>query len=199
MRHPDGHGTGCRGGGDPRQRVLDGNAVGDVDAEQIGGPQIRLRVGFGVRDAVARDHHVERIEWNEGPHVLGHDPDRHGHESRRHARFAQRAQKLPGTRSPWHALADTRHHDLGELRDDLVCSQFDAVLLQDERASFEAGPDQRHGIFVRPGSAETGNHAFLGAHPIGLGIDDGSVHVPENGGRQACLHVEAVYGGGSPG
>jgi hypothetical protein len=37
-----------------------------------------------------------------------------------------------------------------------------------------------------------GNKLVFGAHPIGLGVDDGAIHVPQNGGESRGSHDARV-------
>ena len=47
-----------------------------------------------------------------------------------------------------------------------------------------------------PDAAEGLDELLLGGHPVGLGVDEGAVHVPEDGGGKASGHNPQVYGHG---
>ena len=80
------HGDACGdGGGDARGGVLDRDAVAGVRAQQRGRPQVRVRVGLGPLDLVARDDRRERAGRECVHDALGEPPPAHGHQGTRHA------------------------------------------------------------------------------------------------------------------
>ena len=52
----------------------------------------------------------------------------------------------------------------------------------------QPGADEREAIVVRPDAAERRYELLLGGEPVRLGIDEGAVHVPEDGGREEFGH-----------
>ena len=54
---------------------------------------------------------------------------------------------------------------------------------------------QRVGLLVVPLAAELGDQLVLGGDPVRLGVDDGAVHVPQDGGRAGHLRARGQRAG----
>ena len=54
----------------------------------------------------------------------------------------------------------------------------------DEFAHHEVVADQRQGVLLAPGAPVHGRQRELGLDPVGLGVDEGAVHVPQDGRGQ---------------
>ena len=184
-------------GGEAGRRVLDGDAVGDVDAELLGGGQVRLGMRLRVLDGVARDDDVERVERDGRDDVVGHRADRHGHERGGHGCLAQRLEQLARAGPPRHAvLVELLAHPRREARDDRVGLEVDALRLEERSGLPEAAADELERVVVAPGAAEGLDELLFGSHPVAFGVDEGAVHVPEDGGGEASSHNPQVYGHG---
>jgi hypothetical protein len=81
-----------------------------------------------------------------------------------------------------------------EALDDLVFAQLDAARLEDAGGVPEAGADQLHAVVDSPDSPEGGDQLDLCREPVGLRVDEGAVHVPENGGGAGGGHNRQSYG-----
>src|SRR5699024_5057547 len=57
------------------------------------------------------------------------------------------------------------------------------AFLQLPRRGLQRHPDQVGGEFLVPLAAVLGGHVQFGFDPVRLGVDDGAIHVPENGGQ----------------
>jgi hypothetical protein len=118
----EGHGPRRHGRGEPRDAVLDGDAVGDVDAQQLGAAEVRLGVRLAVLDLVARHDGVERVVADRVDHELGHPADRHGDERGRDTGLAELREQLAGAtpasgRAARSARAPGRHGTCSAQRD----------------------------------------------------------------------------------
>ena len=63
-----------------------------------------------------------------------------------------------------------------------------AGVLEDARRVLEPEADQPQRLLVRPRAAEALDERRLGRHPVRLGVDEGAVHVPEDGGERGRVH-----------
>ena len=70
--------------------------------------------------------------------------------------------------------------------------EVDAVLLQHPGRVPEARADQRVAVFTGPGAAVRLDEFDLAVVPIGLGVDEGAVHVPQDGGGKHSGHDARV-------
>ena len=183
QRHADRGSARGDGRNEPELAVFDRDAVADLDAESFGRAQIGLRVRLRVLDVVTRDHHAEHVVADGRGHLQRHAANRHRYEGDRDARRPQLIDQLARTRSPRHAALDLQHDAVGEGVDDLIDLERDARLLQNDGRLHEARADELHALSLAPGAAVLGDQVGLGAHPVGLGVDDRAVHVPQNGGR----------------
>ena len=70
--------------------------------------------------------------------------------------------------------------------DDLLRGELDITVLLEVRGTVEqVEADHALGELVGPlATAELVDEVALGGEPIGLGVDERAVHVPEDGGRQ---------------
>ena len=89
-------------------------------------------------------------------------------------------------------LADPRR----EAGDDRVCLEVDALRLEHRSGLPEAAAHERECVVVGPGAVERLDELLFGSHPVAFGVDESAVHVPENGGGEACSHNAQVYGHG---
>ena len=72
--------------------------------------------------------------------------------------------------------------------DDLVGLERDAAIPEHSGGVPEPRADQGESVLCGPDAAERGDELGFGVHPVRLGVDQGAVHVPENGGRHQFGH-----------
>ncbi|BDZ66378.1 hypothetical protein GCM10025877_33160 [Agromyces mangrovi Wang et al. 2018] len=151
---------------------------------------MRLRVG----DLVARDHRVEGVEPHRGDDVLGHGADRHGHEGGADAPCPHGLEQLACAGLPRHPFArEQAAHLLGQPVHDAVGGQVDAVPLENLGGRPKAAADELERVLVRPAAAERLDELGLGPDPVRFAVDEGAVHVPEDGGGKRLVHGRQVY------
>jgi hypothetical protein len=74
---------------------------------------------------------------------------------------------------------DAAHQGL----DDLLSGQVEAGLTHHSGGDDQLVADEFEPLLFRPGQPVGVHELGLGADPIRLGVDEGSVHVPQDGGR----------------
>jgi hypothetical protein len=78
-------------------------------------------------------------------------------------------------------LADLRHHPFEQLVDDPLRRPRDRRVLADEGGRHhQVVAHELVGELVAPGATVLGDDGVLGGDPVGLGVDEGAVHVPED-------------------
>jgi hypothetical protein len=143
---------------------------------------------LAVVDLVAGDHGGEGALGQGVQHRVRERPPRHGHQGARHSRLAQRRQQLDGTRAPRHVLANLVDDPPEQLLDDLHRRQIDGRVVTDELGrDHEVVADELVGVLVAPHSPGLLDDRVLGEEPVGLGVDEGAVHVPEDSGRKRLV------------
>jgi len=125
-------------------------------------------------------------------------------ERNRHARQLHLVRTDDARRRRRAAAGPPRHavpgelllHARGEPGDDRVGVEVDARRLEDHRGLPQPAADEAERVLVRPAAAEGLHELLLGRHPVAFGVDEGAVHVPEDGGGEASGHNPQVYGHG---
>ena len=142
---------------------------------------------------VARDDDVEGVEADQLDDLPGHRFHRHRDECGGDPPLPQLGEELAGPRPPRDAVGDEQFLDTGgEPGDDLVRAEQYAGLLQDGGGHAEPVSDHLQAVLVSPDAPEARDELRFGLHPVRLGVDDGAIHVPENGGRRVCSHGDQV-------
>ena len=149
-----------------------------------------LLVGLGVRlalgDLVAghRDGEGAGRQLGQGgveQHPVGGRDERAGH-----AGPAQRRQQLEGAGPPGHRVARRGADDAAQQLVDhpggVEVAPVDRVEDVDAESSSEL-PTSCVGLLLGPGAAEGGDQLVLRLDPQRLGVGEGAVEVPEDGGR----------------
>ncbi|RAN18971.1 hypothetical protein A3838_18800 [Streptomyces badius] len=145
--------------------------------------QVRVGVRLSARRLARGDRRVEAVPAQGVQHQVGHMPLRRGHQGRRYAEGARPVQEPEGARLDGHP----GRHPCGEL---LVepCERF----LRGQRG--EAVAHEAVGRVGQGGARERGEggragrgalrpqEAGDGVQPGVLGVDEGAVHVAEQGG-----------------
>src|SRR5690606_15535922 len=87
---------------------------------------------------------------------------------------------FPGSGTPRNFAADPCYNLGGEPVDDFTDFQLHAGLLQGAGAVWQGVADQGQALFVAPCSAVGSHQLVFGSEPIGLGIDQRSIHIPQD-------------------
>ena len=111
------------------------------------------------------------------------------------SRSASSSSRAPG-RHGTPCSAELVAHARREAGDDRVGVEVDALRLEHGGCLPEAAAHECERIVVGPSAFERLDELLFGGHPVAFGVDEGAVHVPENGGGQACSHNAQVYGHG---
>ena len=97
---------------------------------------------------------------------------------------AQRREQLHGAGTPRHLALDAGDDPVEELLDDLRRLEVDPHVLADvATGDDEVVADQVERVLTTPCSAVALGELELGLDPVGLGVDEGAVHVPQDCGR----------------
>ena len=85
---------------------------------------------------------------------------------------------------------DARHDTGEQLMNDLKGGQFDRrVSPEIVGRDHQVVTDQLTCVLVGPHATVGFDQCVLGGHPVGLGVDESAVHVPENRSRKGAGHV----------
>ncbi len=183
VAHGDDDTAGRAGGRGPGRRVLDRHAVARVDPEGLGGLEVGLGMGLTALHRVAGDDGLERVGRKTLEHGVDEAGPRHRHQGARHALLVERAEQLQRARPPRRTDPDPGDHVVEETFDDgLRLEVHAATRTQHGRSVEKVEADHRAGVVVGPRAAELVDERVLGRHPVRLGVDQGAVHVPEDGG-----------------
>ena len=165
----------------PVGRVLDGHAVRGRHAEQPGRGPVGLGVRLAVRDLVAGHHRGEGPVGQRGDTASA--SDRHDMVTsawaplRRAARRAARGHRAATARARAPA-ATTRSSSSSTIRSgDQVIGEWSRMKAADDH---QVVADELVGELVAPGATVLGDDRVLRGDPVGLGVDEGAVHVPED-------------------
>ena len=90
----------------------------------------------------------------------------------------QFVEQFAGPGAPGNGLPDLADDVPGEGVDDLASLQRHAGLLQDARGEHQGLAHELHGLLMGPLSAVGVDECVFGFDPVGLGVDDGAIHVP---------------------
>jgi len=143
---------------------------------------------LGELHVVTADDHVERVESDRLDDPRGHPVHRHRHQGSGNLGALEVGEQLAGAGPPWHRDRHLLEHAVSHPLDDGVGGHVDAARLEDDRGVPQAHPDYLEAVLVGPGASEGGDQFGLGDHPVRLGVDEGAIHVPENGGRSRVSH-----------
>ena len=185
VRHRERRHAGGDRGGRPCRGVLDRHARGRVDAEQLGGQQVGLRVRLAAGDHVAGHDRPEGpgrqlLDEHLGEHRVGHR-----HQGARHLQRPQLVEQRLRARAPRQHLTQLALDPALDAVDDLLGRPGHRGLVEDDlRGHQQRLAHELQPLLVRPGAAGRLDERPLGGHPEGLGVDDRAVHVPEDRGRQ---------------
>ena len=176
-RHPGGDGR-----AHPRGRVLDGHAVLRRHAEQPGRGQVGLRVRLAVRDLVAGHHRGEGPLGQGADDGVGQRPPRHGHQRAGHpvaraARRAARGRRAATARARAPGRPPARAARRRSARATSVIGEWSRMNCGRHH---QVVADELVGELVAPRAAVLGDDRVLRGDPVGLGVDEGAVHVPED-------------------
>ena len=143
-----------------------------------------------ARDHVVSGHHgVEAVEAEPIGDVVSHPADRHRHECRRDTSLPNLGQQLACSGAPRDSeLDELLEYPVGEAIDDLVLGEGHTLGLDDPRRLPKTRADQLQRLLVTPVTSEVVDELSLGGDPVGLGVDECSVHIPEDGGGVAVGH-----------
>lgn len=182
--------AGRRGRGVAGDRVLNGEAalLAETGAKlsELGESEfIGVRGRLSVLHPITGDHGLERPlgeGLDDGPREWSLT---HCHESAEDTLSLRLGQKLPSSGTPGNLLGDLLDDARTESVDDFSDAEIHSVLLENSRRGRERPAHKTHGIFFRPFQPKASGHLPLGLHPIGFRVDDGPIHVPQNGVQAA--------------
>ena len=121
----------------------------------------------------------QRVEHRRDEAAVGH-----GHQRAGRAVLAERGEELDRPVPPRDLLPHPDHHPVEQLLDDLGRLEVDpAVLAQVATGVDQVAADQVHRVLVAPGAPVLLDQGVLRRDPVRLGVDQGAVHVPEDGCR----------------
>ena len=161
---------------------------------------VRYGSGCGLRlgDLVARDELVEGVERDRRDDVLGHRPDRHRDE--RGAACPPRAARRSSSRAPGRhgtpcELSCSRTRSVSRSTMSSASRSTPRALEDRRRRSQRPAPTSCRRVLVGSRCRRTtSTSSVFGGHPVRLGVDEGAVHVPEDGGGKASGHNGQFYG-----
>ncbi|CAB4560702.1 unannotated protein [freshwater metagenome] len=193
---PDGDGTGGERTGCAVAGVLERDAVANGHAECESTLQIRLGVWFGFADIITSHNRTE----NGLSHFSGYcvregfsiHSQRHGDQSTGNISVEQLPKKLTDAWAPGNRGRDLVEHPLTQALHNVICRHVDASLLQQSSGIPEPAPHQCIRLFGGPCGPELLDQFRFGNHPVGLGVDDGAVHVKKHGSGELCAHNQQV-------
>ncbi len=107
----------------------------------------------------------------------------HRDERLRHALGVECLDQLASAGSPVDVLGQRRRELVDEVVDDVLGGHLELELLADVVARGDQRvADEGEPVLLGPDLAVLGGQGVLGAHPERLGVDDGAVEVPQDGG-----------------
>jgi hypothetical protein len=170
----------------PGVGVLDGQAVGRVDAQGATGLEVGLRVRLAAQHRITRDHLGERALRERGEDRCHEPAVGHRDQRARDAVLLQARQQLDCSRAPRHRPLDRGDDVVEELFHDQGRLEVDPHVL----ANVEAGLDQVVAdevecVLTGPGPAVPLGQCVLRLDPVRLGVHQRAVHVPQDGGGSA--------------
>src|SRR6185436_16586934 len=105
------------------------------------------------------------------------------------ARLPQRGEQLDGARPPGYVLTNSRNDAVEEFLDDSLGRQSDAHVLTYVAAGVEEIlPDKVQRVLRRPLAAVALGERELAGDPVGFGVDQRPIHVPEHRGGYASAN-----------
>ena len=164
------------------------------EAERGGSGEVGLGVRLAELHDVAGDDHPEGLRRELGQDRRHEPLVRHGHQRARRTGRGQPLQHVDARRAATGTeLLDPGDHAVEELLDDLLGRRLDAHVLADVAARLQqVVADQVEGVRVAPGAAVPLSDLELGVDPVRLGVDQGAVHVPQDGRRQPHSPIRAL-------
>jgi len=115
---------------------------------------------------------------------------RHRDQRARNRVIHQACEQLTGTRAPWHVLGDAGNDAGQQLVDDLDGRELDRRVGQDVLGrDQQVVPDELVCVLVGPHAAVLLHQSALLRDPVGLGVHESAVHVPQNRRRECPGHV----------
>ena len=184
VRDGDGDDAGGQGGRDARHGIFQRHAVvqaelGVLLLQELDGCQVGLRVRLPLRDGVPRDQEFE-VGLGQACHDLpGQRGLGHGHKGAADAGVVQFVEQFAGPGPPGNRFPDLADHMPGEGVDDFASFHRHTGLLQEACGKHQGLSHELHGLLMGPPSAVGLHECAFGLDPVGLGVDDGAIHVPE--------------------
>src|SRR4029079_953105 len=131
---------------------------------------------------------------------VGQTTPRHRHQRARDLLGPQLGEQIARTCPRWNGPADAGDHTVHQLVDDLVDREVDPTVLLDVPPRLgQVAAHDRVGVIHAPGATVGLDELELALDPVRLGVDQGAVHVPQNGSRSATGAVgPAGWGSGAP-
>ena len=187
QRHGDRHGPRRDSAFVPGDRIFECDAEPRVSTDRRGTHEVGLRVWFGMSNVFARNHRSEK------PYLVRDEvcggSIRHCHDHLRNTRGMDAVDQFERTLTPRDLLGNHRidlvHHALN----DDVNGKCHAVTLHFGRGEGQTAPHECQAVGFSPTPAEFLNHALFGQQPVGLGVDNRPVKVPQHGLGIRRTHV----------
>ena len=103
----------------------------------------------------------------------------HGIPSARHAASSSAAPGRQGRLRSTRSMTPSRRRSTITVRFEIDTGS----VAEGNRRIEEIEPDDRQGVVVGPGAPELGDERVLALDPVGLGVDERAVHVPQDRSR----------------
>ena len=138
---------------------------------------------FSAAHLVPHDHCRERPTREFGDDGVGQPSPRHGDQRAWDLLRAKFREQVARPWSPRDFLSHSGDHTVEELIDDLLDRQVDTPVIADVATRFvQILADDRMGVVHGPFAAVRLDELELAVDPVRLGVDEGAIHVPQDGG-----------------